>query len=517
METEKIKKEGKILKILDKIEKVGNSLPDPTTLFVVFALLMLLISHICFKLGIFVEYKVFDSATSSYITKTVKAVSLLTPEGIRHIYTSAISNFTSFFPLGVVFAIMLGVGVADGTGFMSAVLRKLVKVTPKQLVTASVVFLGIMSNIASSTGYVVLVPLGAIIFMSFGRHPVAGLAAAFAGVSGGWNANLIIGSNDPLFAGLSTEAARLLDPSYTVQPTGNWYFMFVSTFLITIIGTIVTDKIIEPRLGKYQPDENSVVADIEANEKRGMLFAIISFIIYVAIILALVLPKNGILRNPETGGILQSPFMSGIIIMMMFAFLIPGLFYGIGAGTVKSDKEVVSLMVKTISTISGFLVLLFFAAQFVDYFNYSNVGIILSVTGANFLKSIGFVGIPLIVSFIIVTAFINIFIAVDSAKWAIMAPIFVPMFMRLGLSPELTQVAYRIGDSTTNIIAPLMPFFPLIVAFVKKYNKDSGVGTVITMMLPYSIAFLIAWIILLVIWMLIGLPVGINAPIHYGM
>lgn len=293
--------------------------------------------------------------------------------------------------------------------------------------------------------------------------------------------------------------------------------MFVSTFLITIIGTIVTDKIIEPRLGKYQPDENSVVADIEANEKRGMLFAIISFIIYVAIILALVLPKNGILRNPETGGILQSPFMSGIIIMMMFAFLIPGLFYGIGAGTVKSDKEVVSLMVKTISTISGFLVLLFFAAQFVDYFNYSNVGIILSVTGANFLKSIGFVGIPLIVSFIIVTAFINIFIAVDSAKWAIMAPIFVPMFMQLGLSPELTQVAYRIGDSTTNIIAPLMPFFPLIVAFVKKYNKDSGVGTVITMMLPYSIAFLIAWIILLVIWMLIGLPVGINAPIHYGM
>lgn len=517
METEKIKKEGKILKILDKIEKVGNSLPDPTTLFVVFALLMLLISHICFKLGIFVEYKVFDSATSSYITKTVKAVSLLTPEGIRHIYTSAISNFTSFFPLGVVFAIMLGVGVADGTGFMSAVLRKLVKVTPKQLVTASVVFLGIMSNIASSTGYVVLVPLGAIIFMSFGRHPVAGLAAAFAGVSGGWNANLIIGSNDPLFAGLSTEAARLLDPSYTVQPTGNWYFMFVSTFLITIIGTIVTDKIIEPRLGKYQPDENSVVADIEANEKRGMLFAIISFIIYVAIILALVLPKNGILRNPETGGILQSPFMSGIIIMMMFAFLIPGLFYGIGAGTVKSDKEVVALMVKTISTISGFLVLLFFAAQFVDYFNYSNVGIILSVTGANFLKSIGFVGIPLIVSFIIVTAFINIFIAVDSAKWAIMAPIFVPMFMQLGLSPELTQVAYRIGDSTTNIIAPLMPFFPLIVAFVKKYNKDSGVGTVITMMLPYSIAFLIAWIILLVIWMLIGLPVGINAPIHYGM
>lgn len=517
METEKIKKEGKILKVLDKIEKVGNSLPDPTTLFIVFAVLMLFISHICFKLGIFVEYKVFDSVTSSYITKTVKAVSLLTPEGIRHIYTSAISNFTSFFPLGVVFAIMLGVGVADGTGFMSAVLRKLVKVTPKQLVTASVVFLGIMSNIASSTGYVVLVPLGAIIFMSFGRHPVAGLAAAFAGVSGGWNANLIIGSNDPLFAGLSTEAARLLDPSYTVQPTGNWYFMFVSTFLITIIGTIVTDKIIEPRLGKYQPDENSVVADIEANEKRGMLFAIISFIIYVAIILALVLPKNGILRNPETGGILQSPFMSGIIIMMMFAFLIPGLFYGIGAGTVKSDKEVVSLMVKTISTISGFLVLLFFAAQFVDYFNYSNVGIILSVTGANFLKSIGFVGIPLIVSFIIVTAFINIFIAVDSAKWAIMAPIFVPMFMQLGLSPELTQVAYRIGDSTTNIIAPLMPFFPLIVAFVKKYNKDSGVGTVITMMLPYSIAFLIAWIILLVIWMLIGLPVGINAPIHYGM
>ena len=505
-----------ISKFLDRVEKVGNSLPEPTTIFIILSLIMIIISHICYKLGIFVEYQLFDSTKDMYITKKVEAISLLTADGIRYIYTSAIGNFTSFFPLGVVFAIMLGVGVADGTGFMSALLKKLVNITPKRLVTASVVFLGIMSNVAASTGYVVLVPLGAIIFMSFGRHPIAGLAAAFAGVSGGWNANLIIGSNDPLFAGLSTEAARLLDPSYTVEPTGNWYFMFVSTILITIIGTIITDKVIEPRLGEYKNENiEQEVKDITADEKRGMKFAIISLILYIILMILLVVPKNAILRNPQTGSILQSPFISSIIVIMMFAFLIPGVFYGIGAKTIKNDKDIVALMVKTIANISGFWVLLFFAAQFVAYFNYSNIGIILSVSGANFLKSIGFVGIPLVVCFVLLTAFINIFIAVESAKWAIMAPIFVPLFMQLGISPELTQVAYRIGDSVTNIIAPLMPFFPLIVAFVNKYDKKSGVGTVMTIMIPYSIAFLIAWLILLVIWMLLGLPVGINAPIYY--
>lgn len=429
--------------------------------------------------------------------------------------TTVVSNFTGFFALGTVFTIMIGVGVADGTGFLSALLRKVAASTPKGLVTSVVVFLGIMSNIASSTGYVVLVPLGAILFMAFGRHPIAGLAAAFAGVSGGWSANLLIATNDPMFAGMSTQAAQTLDPNYTVLPVANWFFMIASTFLITAIGTLVTDKLVEPRLTPYVPDASEQVQDIAENEKRGMRFAGITALVYVLFIASLVAPTNGLLRNPETHSFLSSPFMSGIIFFMMLLFLLPGLAYGIGAGSIKNDKDMIALMNKTISGLSSFMVLIFFAAQFTACFNYSNLGTIISVSGADFLKSVGFTGLPLIICFIVLTAFINIFIAVDSTKWAIMAPIFVPMFMRLGLSPELTQCAYRIGDSATNIIAPLMPFFVLTVAFFQKYDKKAGIGSVISTMLPYSICFLLGWLVMFSVWYLLGLPLGPGSPMFY--
>ena len=353
--------------------------------------------------------------------------------------------------------------------------------------------------------------------MSFGRHPIAGLAATFAGVSGGWSANLLIGTNDPVFAGMSTEAARMIDPTYTVLPTGNWYFMVASTFLITFIGTLVTEKIIEPRLGKYIPEEEVKVNDISLDEKRGMKFALISLIVFFIVGGLLVLPENALLRNPQTGELLRSPFMSGIVFLMSLFFMIPGIFYGIGSRKIKSDKDVIELMTKSINNLSGFMVLIFFAAQFVVFFNYSNLGIILSVKGAEFLQNTGFVGIPLIFAFIVMTAIINIFIAVDSAKWAIMAPIFVPMFMRIGFSPELTQAAYRVGDSCTNVIAPLMPFFPLVVAFAQKYDKKSGMGTLVSLMIPYSIAFLLGWIVLLIIWFLLGLPLGIGGGLFYSI
>ena len=372
-----------------------------------------------------------------------------------------------------------------------------------------------MSNIASSTGYVVLVPLGAILFMAFGRHPIAGLAAAFAGVSGGWSANLLIATNDPMFAGMSTQAAQTLDPNCTVLPVANWFFMIASTFLITAIGTLVTDKLVEPRLTPYVPDASEQVQDIAENEKRGMRFAGITALVYVLFIASLVAPTNGLLRNPETHSFLSSPFMSGIIFFMMLLFLLPGLAYGIGAGSIKNDKDMIALMNKTISGLSSFMVLIFFAAQFTACFNYSNLGTIISVSGADFLKSVGFTGLPLIICFIVLTAFINIFIAVDSAKWAIMAPIFVPMFMRLGLSPELTQCAYRIGDSATNIIAPLMPFFVLTVAFFQKYDKKAGIGSVISTMLPYSICFLLGWLVMFSVWYLLGLPLGPGSPMFY--
>lgn len=508
-------KKNWVLKALDVVERVGNGLPHPTTMFIIFTLILIAVSYITAKMGVKVSYETYDSATKSLVNKETAVVNLLSPDSIRFMYTSVINNFTSFIALGTVFTIIMGVGVADGSGFMAAVLKKIVAVTPKRAVTATVIFLGIMSNIASSTGYVMLVPLGAILFMSFGRHPIAGLAATFAGVSGGWSANLLIGTNDPVFAGMSTEAARMIDPNYTVLPTGNWYFMVASTFLITFIGTLVTEKIIEPRLGEYIPEEKIAVDDISLDEKRGMKFALISLVVFFIIVGMLVVPENALLRNPATGELLRSPFMSGIVFLMSMFFMIPGIFYGIGARTIKSDKDIINLMVKSINNLSGFMVLIFFAAQFVVFFNYSNLGIILSVKGANFLQETGFVGVPLIFAFIVMTAIINIFIAVDSAKWAIMAPIFVPMFMRIGFSPELTQAAYRVGDSCTNVIALLMPFFPLVVAFAQKYDKKSGMGTMISLMLPYSIAFLIGWIILLIIWFVFNIPLGIGGGIHY--
>ena len=508
-------KKNWVLKALDVVERVGNGLPHPTTMFIIFTLILIAVSYVAAKMGVKVSYETYDSATKSLVTKETAVVNLLSPNSIRFMYTSVINNFTSFIALGTVFTIIMGVGVADGSGFMAAVLKKIVAVTPKRAVTATVIFLGIMSNVASSTGYVMLVPLGAILFMSFGRHPIAGLAATFAGVSGGWSANLLIGTNDPVFAGMSTEAARMINPNYTVLPTGNWYFMVASTFLITFVGTLVTEKIIEPRLGEYIPEEKIAVDDISLDEKRGMKFALISLVVFFIIVGMLVVPENALLRNPATGELLRSPFMSGIVFLMSMFFMIPGIFYGIGARTIKSDKDIINLMVKSINNLSGFMVLIFFAAQFVVFFNYSNLGIILSVKGANFLQETGFVGVPLIFAFIVMTAIINIFIAVDSAKWAIMAPIFVPMFMRIGFSPELTQAAYRVGDSCTNVIAPLMPFFPLVVAFAQKYDKKSGMGTMISLMLPYSIAFLIGWIILLIIWFVFNIPLGIGGGIHY--
>ncbi|HLR20698.1 MAG TPA: AbgT family transporter [Tissierellaceae bacterium] len=499
--------------ILDSVEKIGNGLPSPSTLFFILFLIVIVLSFVFSSLGTNVTY---DAIVDGELQETnVEVQNLISREGLVHILTSAIGNFTGFFALGTVLTIMLGVGVADGSGLISALMRRVALNTPKALITSVVIFLGIMSNIASSTGYVVLVPLGAILFMAFGRHPIAGLSAAFAGVSGGWSANLLIGSNDPMFAGMSTAAAQTLNPDYVVQPIGNWYFMFISTFLLVIVGTFITDKIIEPRLPEYKQDTSEEAEVITEDEKRGMKFAAIATVIFVTIVLGLVLPQNGLLRDPETNGILSSPFMDSIIIIMMLLFLIPGIAFGYGAKTLKNEKDIIELMEKSISGLSSFIVLIFFAAQFTSAFEYSNMGVILSVKGAQLLQSIGLIGLPLLILFIILTAFINIFIAVDSAKWAMMAPIFVPMFMQLGISPEATQLAYRIGDSSTNIIAPLMPFFVLTVAFFQKYDEDAGIGSVVSTMLPYSLGFLSIWIVAIAVWYFLGLPIGPGAGMFY--
>ncbi|MBD7916575.1 AbgT family transporter [Clostridium sp. Sa3CUN1] len=493
--------------ILNSIEKIGNKLPHPATIFVILCGIIIVVSAIMARMGVSVTYTGLDRSSMEIKEMTSTVVSLLTPEGIRYMFTSAVKNFTSFAPLGTVLVALLGVGVAEGTGLIGTLLTKLVTSTPKRLITVVVVFAGVMSSIASDAGYVVLVPLGAIVFLSFGRHPMAGLAAAFAGVSGGYSANLLAGPTDALLAGISTEGAKLFSADAFVGTADNWYFIIVSTFLITIIGTLVTEKIVEPKLGQYKGDEKATITQITSEQKRGLKFASISALIFIIIMLISLLP-NGVLRNPQTNEILNSPFMDSIVIIIALLFFIPGVAYGIGCKTIKSDKDVINLMGKSMSTMGGYIVLVFFAAQFVQYFSYTNIGIVIAVNGANFLEGIGFTGIPLIVSFVILTAFINLFMGSASAKWAIMAPVFIPMLMNLGTSPALVQMAYRIGDSSTNIISPLMSYFALIVAFAEKYDKKSGVGTLITTMIPYSIAFLIGWTVLLIIWYMFGLPLG---------
>ncbi|MGL4990051.1 MAG: AbgT family transporter [Sarcina sp.] len=503
--TETVKKKG----ILSFIERVGNALPHPATIFVILCAIIMIVSHVMAKMGVSVTYTGLDRATNEIKEMTVTVTSLLSREGIVSMLEGALKNFTSFAPLGTVLVAMLGVGVAEGTGLIGAVLRKLVISTPRRLITIVVVLAGVLSSIASDAGYVVLIPLGAIVFLSMGRHPMAGLAAAFAGVSGGFSANIMFGPTDALLSGITTEAAKIANPLAEVGVTDNWFFLIASTLLITVIGTFVTEKIVEPRLGEYKGEKHTESVEMTSAEKRGLKFAGIAGLISIVILLIATVPQNAILRNAETGSLLDhSPLMNSIVVIIALVFLALGVAYGIGTRSIKNDKDIIREMSKTMSTMGGYIVLVFFAAQFVQYFNQSNVGTVIAVKGAEFLQNSNIGPIPLILGFILVTAFINLFMGSASAKWAIMAPIFVPMLMGMGFAPEFTQMAYRIGDSTTNIISPLMTYFALIVSFAEKYDKESGIGTMISTMLPYSIALLIGWSVLLVVWMTLKLPLG---------
>jgi len=485
-------------KFLNIVEKGGNALPHPATLFGILALAMIVISGIGAAMGWSVEFTGIDRKTLETKDMLIQTKSLMSAEGINYIFTSMVKNFTGFAPLGTVLVAIIGIGICERSGLMAMLLKKVALGTPKRLITVMVVFLGIMSNVASDAGYVVLPPLAALIFLSFGRHPLAGLAAAFAGVSGGFSANLLIGTIDPLLGGISTEAARILDPVYDVLPTANYYFMFVSTFLISIVGTFVTERIVEPRLGKYTGEAEMKFDAITPEEKKALRAAGIATIVLIAALIPLwnVLGKNFLGK--------------GLVPIIVLFFAIPGLAYGKNIGTIKTDADVMKMLNKSFEAMAGYIVLVFFAAQFIAYFNYTNLGTILAVKGANVLEATGITGIPLILGFILVVGFLNLFMGSASAKWAILAPVFVPMLMRVGYTPEFTQLAYRIGDSATNIISPLMSYFAMIIVFMQKYDKKASLGTLVSTMLPFSMAFMVIWSILLIIWMLLGLPIGIG-------
>lgn len=493
-------------RFLSSVERIGNKLPHPVTIFASFALFVILASWI----ASFFDLSVIHPGTQ----EEIKAFNLVSADGLHLILSKMVTNFTSFAPLGTVLVSLLGIGIAEGSGLIATALKKIVLAAPKNLLTFVIVFAGIISNTASEVGYVLLVPLAAIIFLAAGRHPIAGLAAAFAGVSGGYSANLLLGTIDPLLAGLSEEAARILVSDYVVNPASNYYFMFVSTFLIAILGTWVTEKIIVPRLGLYTGDEKAISIDpLSALEKKGLKYAFFASLLFTAFILGGLIPYNGYLRGAE-GAILKSPFMSGIVAFIFLGSAFAGIAYGIGAKTFKNDSDVIKGMSKSMETLGTYIVLVFFASQFVAYFNWTNLGLIFAIEGAETLKRSGLGAVPLMLCFVVVSALINLIMGSASAKWAIMAPIFIPMFMLLGYSPEFVQVAYRIGDSVTNIISPMMSYFALIVAFMQRYDKKAGIGTIVSTMLPYSIVFFIGWSLMLILWILFDLPIGPGAQLH---
>ncbi|MEX0805168.1 MAG: AbgT family transporter [Candidatus Binatia bacterium] len=490
--------------VLDRIERWGNKLPHPFILFVLFSLAVLVLSWLAHALGL--------SVTHPLTGKPIVAVNLLDRQGIQNIITKAVGNFTGFAPLGTVLVAMIGVGVAERSGLFSAALKGFIKSVPQWLITAALVFAGVNASLTVDAGYVILVPLGAVLFAQVGRHPIAGLAAAFAGVSGGFSANLFLTPLDPLLAGLTQEAARLYDPSYVVPATANYYLMVASTFLLTLIGAAVTNWIIEPRLGPYRSEDDQESNVLLAGERRGLAAAGFVLLLEIVLLLFLVFPDNALLRDAKGG---LEPFFQGMVVLMSLGFLFPAVAYGMTAGTIKSNRDVGRMIDETLGTMGSYIALAFAASQFVAYFAWSNLGLILAVSGADLLQASGLSGISLVLLFIFVCAAIDLFVASASAKWAVVGPVFVPMLMIMGFSPELTQGAYRIGDSFTNIITPLMPYMPLVIAFAQKYQPGIGLGTLLTLMLPYSIAFALGWTVMLAAWLLLGIPLGPGSGIVY--
>ncbi|MBA3464316.1 MAG: AbgT family transporter [Deltaproteobacteria bacterium] len=499
-------------RLLDIVERVGNKLPDPALLFVYAMLLVWIVSAL-------LDGHSFElPSKEGAVAKAVQ--SQLSGTAIVEFLADMVKTFTSFHPLGVVLVALLGVGVAEHSGFINAGLKGLLSFTPRMLLTPMLIFAAIISHTAADAGYVLVIPLGGIIFYAAGRHPLAGIAAAFAGVSGGFSANPVPSSLDPLLAGLTQTGVDILDPSYAVNPLGNWYFTAASTVLIILLGWYLTDRVIEPRLRKVEIDGDKAdmpsLEPMTPPERRGMWAGITAMGIGLVVYVIALLPSGSPMRG-ASGSITSadSGAMRSIVPIIFLLFLIPGVVHGFVAGTFKSHRDVVKAMAKSMSTMGYYLVMAFFAALFIYSFNKSNLGALIAVQGASALKSAALPAPVTIVGIILLTAMVNLLIGSASAKWALLAPIFVPMLMQLGISPELTQGAYRVGDSTTNIITPLMPYFPLVVAFSQRYVKNTGIGTLAATMLPYTLVFLTMWTLFLLAFWGLGIPLGIDAGYVY--
>ncbi len=503
---------GFVNKALDFIEKKGNKLPDPAILFLSLMVLIWVLSAIFSG----VSFSEIDPRTGS----AIEIVNLLSGTSLAAFLSNMVTTFTSFAPLGIVLVAMLGVGVAEHSGYINAGLKTMLGVTPKFLLTPMLILVAIVSHTATDAGYVLVIPLGGVIFYAAGRHPLAGIAAAFAGVSGGFSANFIPSGIDPLLQGFTQSAAQIIDPNIQLNPLNNWFFTSASTLLIVLVGWFLTDRIVEPRLKKVEvvieDNEEPTMDALTPKERIAFWVASTSMFLLLIGLFFWAKGEDSALRA-ESGKLtdLTAPLMRSIVPIIFVVFLIPGVIYGFLSGAYKESKQVIAGMTKSMSGMSYYIVMAFFCALFIDAFAKSNLGALLALKGATFLQSLQLASGVTIVGIVLLTAFVNLFIGSASAKWALIAPIFVPMLMQLGISPDLTQAAYRVGDSVSNIVTPLMPYFPLVVVYCQKYVKSTGIGTLVSMMIPYSIAFLLLWTIFLLIYWMIGFPLGVQASYEY--
>ncbi|MDP3536301.1 MAG: AbgT family transporter [Halomonas sp.] len=490
--------------VLSSIERVGNKLPHPFILFVILAGVVVVFSALLAALGV--------SAVNPQTDAVVQVRSLLSADGIEFMLTSVVSNFVNFPPLGLILVVMFGIGLADKVGLMSTLMQVSVAKAPPSLLTFSVFMAGICGSIASDANYLILIPLAAMVYYSVGRHPVAGAAAAYAAAGAGFDASLFITVGDALFAGITTEAARLVDPDAYVSPVDNYYFVACSVFVLAIVGTLVVDKFVEPRLQRTLPLSKDfktevIKPELTDAEKRGLKRVGVATLIYLALILIAVVPEASPLRN-EDGGLIPSPFLNSLVPLMFGYFVTIGLVYGITTGKITSSRDVPQRMAESASDLAPTLVLFFAISQFIAYFRWSELGQYIAIEGSNILQTTGFTGLPLVGAFIAMSAVLNVFMTSGSAQWALMAPVFVPMLMMIDFDPAFVLAMFRIGDSSTNIISPMSPYFSVALVYMQRYKPDMGLGTLIATMLPLAVGFLLAWSAFLMFWLAMGWPIG---------
>lgn len=500
-------------RMLDKVEKVGNKLPDPAVMF--FGLLIIVWIFSFLLSG--VQFDAIHPLTG----ENVGITNLLAGHEMADFLANMVGTFMGFAPLGVVLVAMLGVGVAERSGFINVAIKLMLNVTPKLLLTPVLILVAIISHTAVDAGYVLVIPLGGVIFFAAGRHPLAGIAAAFAGVSGGFSANFVPSAIDPLLQGFTQSAAQILDPAIQLNPLNNYFFTAASSIVVVLVGWYLTDRVIEPRLQRNatidgDQEDMPVLDDVTPRDRKAFYAGVLTMVLGLIALYFAATAENTPLADPS--GELASftaPLMQMIVPLIFLLFIIPGIVHGYISGSFKNSQDVIGAMTKSMEGMSYYMVMAFFCALFIKAFGDSNLGTLLSIKGAQFLSSLQLTGGVTMVGMIILVAFINLFVGSASAKWALISPIFVPMLMQLGYSPDLTQAAYRVGDSISNIITPLLPYFPLVVLYCQRYVKGTGIGSLVAMMLPFTFSLLVLWSAFLILYWTIGIPLGFQASYTY--